>query len=74
MVNGKGIYWKNDSKTNIKTQEHSRKYLSKRKKTSKLKLMVNITYYPVFQNRNKLQKLNLLLACDMEHKVFPNIS
>ena len=37
--------------------------------------MLNITYYPVFQNiRNILQELHLLLAPDKEHKkVFPNV-
>ena len=37
--------------------------------------MLNITYYPVFQNiRNILQELNLSLALDKEHeKVFPNV-
>ena len=44
-------------------------------KTSDSKLTFNITYYPVFQNvRSILQKLQILLAPDKEHKkVFPAV-
>ena len=61
----------------LRVREHSRKDLLEREKakTSKLRLTLNITYYPVFQNiRNILQELFLLLAPDKEHKkVFPDV-
>ena len=38
-------------------------------RTSKSKLTVNITYYPVFQNvKSILQEHQVLLALDKEHK------
>ena len=55
----------------LRAREHSRKDLLEKEKaeTSVLKLTLNITNYPVFQNiRNLLQALHLLLAPDKEHK------
>ena len=44
-------------------------------RTSESQLTFNITYYPVFQNvRSILQKLQILLTPDKEHKkVFPAV-
>ena len=61
----------------LRAWEYSRKDLLVREKaeTSELKLMLNITYYPVFQNiKNIFKELYLLLALDKKHmKVFPNV-
>ena len=39
------------------------------------KLTSNVTYYPVFRNlKSQLKELNLILACDEDHKkVFPGV-
>ena len=61
----------------LRAQEHSREELLDREpaEISELRLAVNITYYPVFQNiRNISQELHLLLAPEKEHKnVFPDV-
>ena len=52
-------------------REYSRKDLLEREKTEtfELKLTLNITYYPVFQNsRNIVQELHFLLAPDKKYK------
>ena len=61
----------------LRAQGYSRKDLleSENAETSNPKLMLNSTYFQVFQSiRNILQELHLLLAPDKEHKkVFPNV-
>ena len=61
----------------LRAQGYSRKNLleSENAETSNPKLMLNSTYFQVFQSiRNILQELHLLLAPDKEHKkVFPNV-
>ena len=66
----KGYNGKMIRKQILRSREHSRNdFLEKEKaETSGPKLTLNITNYPVFQNRNILQELHLLLAPDKEHK------
>ena len=77
VVNRKGIKWKNDKETNIKSPRTFQEQPPWKEKaeTSRLKITFDITYHKVFQNiRNILQELRLLLAPDKEHnKVFPTV-
>ena len=62
----------------LQAREHSRESLLEKVKSEsdQNKLILNITYYPVFQNvRNILQELHVLLTPDQEHrKVFQDIA